>query len=168
MAERYPTVTHILVEERSRRAYGRPVREPDPAFADPRLAELYDVFDDDRSDLDAYVAIAGELGARTVVDVGCGTGCLALLLAGLGTRVTGVDPATASLDVARAKPGSERVEWVDGDATALVGRGLEAELAIMTGNVAQVFVSDLDWHQTLGAVRNSLRPVAPRQSHPGR
>lgn len=134
------------------------VREPDAAFADPRLAVLYDVFDDDRSDLDAYVAIAEEVGARTVVDIGCGTGSLAVLLASLGISVVGVDPAIASLDVARAKPNAERVQWVSGDATALVGMRVGADLAVMTGNVAQVFVTDEDWHKTLEAVRACLRP----------
>jgi len=59
------------------------VRPPDPAFADPRLAVLDDVFDDDRSDLDAYVAIIEELSASSIVDVGCGTDSLAARLAGL-------------------------------------------------------------------------------------
>jgi 2-polyprenyl-3-methyl-5-hydroxy-6-metoxy-1,4-benzoquinol methylase len=57
--------------------------------------------------------------AHTVVDIGCGTGSLVVRLAGLGLRAVGVDPAAASLDVARAKPGAERVTWVDGDATAV-------------------------------------------------
>jgi hypothetical protein len=43
------------------------MREPDAIFADPRQAVLYDVFDGDRSDLAAYVAIAREVGARRVV-----------------------------------------------------------------------------------------------------
>jgi 2-polyprenyl-3-methyl-5-hydroxy-6-metoxy-1,4-benzoquinol methylase len=81
-------------------------RVPDAHYADPRLARLYDVFDDDRSDLDLYVALAGELRADRVLDLGCGTGTLALRLAGLGHTVLGVDPADASLDVARAKPGA--------------------------------------------------------------
>jgi SAM-dependent methyltransferase len=134
------------------------VREPDAAFADPRLAVLYDVFDDDRSDLEAYLAIADDVGARTVVDIGCGTGSLAVLLAEGGIGVVGVDPASASLDVARAKPHAESVTWVDGDAGALAGLVLEADLAVMTGNVAQVFVSDEDWHHTLEAVHACLRP----------
>lgn len=134
------------------------MREPDATFADPRQAVLYDDANGPRDDLDAYVAIAAELGARRVVDVGCGTGSLAVRLAELGYEVTGVDPAAASLEVARGKPGALQVDWVDGDALALAGRVADADLAVMTGNVAQVFVSDEDWDATLGAVRACLRP----------
>ncbi|HUX87711.1 MAG TPA: class I SAM-dependent methyltransferase [Chloroflexota bacterium] len=45
-----------------------------------------------------------------VLDVGCGTGFLALLLAELGHRVTGVDAATEMLDLARAKAISARLQ----------------------------------------------------------
>ncbi len=134
------------------------VRAPDPAFADPRLAVLYDVLDADRCDLDAYMAIADEVGAASVIDIGCGTGSLAVRLARSGRTVVGVDPAGASLDIARVKPLAERVTWVHGDATALRGRGATADLAVMTGNVAQVFVSDRDWVSTLAAVHDCLHP----------
>ncbi|WP_277208936.1 class I SAM-dependent methyltransferase [Isoptericola croceus] len=58
-------------------------------FDHPVVAGLYDPLDPDRSDLDLYVGLAGELGARSVLDVGAGTGVLALLLAarGIETRV---------------------------------------------------------------------------------
>ncbi|WP_456844330.1 class I SAM-dependent methyltransferase, partial [Cellulomonas sp. P5_C6] len=115
----------------------------DDGFEVPRLAELYDVLDPDRSDLDAYVAIADELGARSVLDVGCGTGVFALLLAAHGLDVVGVDPARASVDLARAKPGADAVRWLDGDATTLPP--LRVDLATMTANVAQVFVTEEDW-----------------------
>jgi SAM-dependent methyltransferase len=134
------------------------VRPPDPAFADPRLAVLYDVLDDDRSDLDVYVAIVEEVAARSVVDVGCGTGSLAVRLAGLGLYVVGVDPAEASLEVARTKRHAEAVTWVSGDATALRQVDVTADLAVMTGNVAQVFVADDAWSDTLDAVHACLRP----------
>lgn len=134
------------------------MRPPDPTFADPRQAVLYDVFNGDRSDLEAYVAIANEVEAHRVVDVGCGTGSLAVRLAERGCSVTGVDPAEASLDVARGKPHAELVTWVHGDATSLVGLAAAVDLAVMTGNVAQVFVADEDWYATLRAIRTWLRP----------
>jgi SAM-dependent methyltransferase len=131
------------------------VRPLDAAFADPRLAPLYDAFDDDRSDLDVYVAIAEELGARSVLDVGCGTGSLAVLLTAAGFDVVGVDPAVASLDVARGKPGAEQVRWLDGDATTLPPLAVDA--ATMTGNVAQAIVDPGDWHRTLQGIHAALR-----------
>lgn len=138
------------------------MRPPDAVFADPRLAVLYDALDPDRSDLEAYVAIVEDLGARHVVDVGCGTGSLAVLLAERGIGVVGVDPAAASLAIARTKPYADRVTWVHGDATALrpttAGAAGAADLVVMTGNVAQVFVADDDWHATLTAIAHTLRP----------
>ncbi|MEU4362136.1 class I SAM-dependent methyltransferase [Promicromonospora sp. NPDC023987] len=131
---------------------------PDPIFVDPRLARLYDAFDDDRGDLDLYLGLAERFDARTVLDVGCGTGVLALLLAGRGLHVTGLDPAAASLEVARAKPGAGAVTWVEGGAEAVAGLGLAVDLATMTGNVAQVFGTDADWARALAAVRGALRP----------
>ena len=128
----------------------------DALFSEPRLAELYDPLEPDRRDLGAYTAMAGEFGAATVVDVGCGTGNLACLLARAGIEVIAVDPAAASLAVARRKPGAERVRWLHGDATELPP--LQADLAMMTGNVAQVFVTDQQWAATLEAVRDRLRP----------
>jgi SAM-dependent methyltransferase len=129
---------------------------PDAIFADPRLAQVYDAFDGPRDDLDAYLAIAAELGAERVLDVGCGTGSLAILLAGTGRTVVGVDPAAASLAVARSKDANAAVTWVHSDATQVPAVG--ADLAVMTGNVAQVFLTDHDWAQVLQAVGAALRP----------
>ena len=129
---------------------------PDAIFAHPRLAWVYDAFDGPRDDLAAYVAIAGELGADRVLDVGCGTGCLAIELARTGRTVVGVDPAAASLEVARTKDGSDAVTWIHGDAAAIPAVG--ADLALMTGNVAQVFLTEAAWTQVLAAVGAALRP----------
>ena len=130
---------------------------PDAIFDDPRLAAIYDALDPDRSDLDAYVAMIEDFGARSVLDLGCGTGTFALLLADRGLDVIGVDPAGASLDVARAKPGAERVTWIHGDASA-IPPSVEVDAVTMTANVAQVFLADADWLATLAAVRRALRP----------
>jgi SAM-dependent methyltransferase len=125
-------------------------------FEHPRLAAIYDELDPDRSDLDVYAAVAEEFGARRVLDVGCGTGTFALLLADRGLEVTGVDPAGASLDVARAKPGSERVRWIHGGASALPA--LRVDLATMTANAAQHIVDPADWSGTLRGIHDALRP----------
>lgn len=131
---------------------------PDACFDDPRLALIYDDLDPDRSDLDAYVALVAELGARRVLDVGCGTGTLAVLLAERGLDVIGIDPAAASLDVARRKPGADAVRWIHGDATTLPP--LSVDLATMTANVAQAIVDPDAWTGTLAGISAALRPGA--------
>lgn len=140
------------------RPAGRPPADPmvDAHFAEPRLARIYDPLDADRSDLDVYAALVHDLGARSVLDVGCGTGTFACLLAVRGRDVTGVDLAPASLAVARRKPGADRVRWVCGDATTLPP--LAVDVAAMTGNVAQVFLGDDDWATTLRGIGAALRP----------
>lgn len=128
----------------------------DECFRHPRLAAVYDALDPDRADLEAYLALAEEFGARRVLDVGCGTGVFALLLAARGIEAVGVDPAEASLNVARSKPGSERVRWISGDATSLPP--LRADLATMTANVAQAIVHPGAWRGTLRGAYEALRP----------
>ena len=129
---------------------------PDAIFENSRLAEIYDNLEADRYDLDHYVAIAEEFGVRSVIDIGCGTGTLAVRLALDGLAVTAVDPAEASLVVARRKPGADRVQWILGDATALPP--MAVDLVLMTGNVAQVFVDDDAWHAALRSSYEALRP----------
>lgn len=128
----------------------------DAIFEDGRLAEIYDPLDPDRTDLDAYIALVGEFGIRSVLDIGCGTGTFACLLARMERDVTGIDPAGASLDVARRKPGAAQVRWLQGDATALPP--LQVDMVTMTGNVAQVFLTDEAWGSTLEAAHEALKP----------
>ena len=145
-------VADVEGEHRSRTRTEQPLA--DALFEDARLAALYDHVEQVRLDLAVYVAMAEEFGATSVIDVGCGTGTFACMLAERGIEVTGVDPARASLDVARAKPFSDRVRWVLGDASALTHPG--ADLITMTGNVAQVFLTDASWSSALGSARSVL------------
>lgn len=128
----------------------------DALFEDPRLARVYDPLDPDRHDLDVYAAIVHEFGAHSVLDIGCGTGTFACLLAARGIEVIGVDPAAASLEVARAKPDAGRVRWMRCEAAHLPP--LQVDLATMTGNVAQVFLTDAEWNSMLRSAHAALRP----------
>ncbi len=84
--------------------------------------------------LSGAVELVRTLGARRVLDVGCGSGPLFAPLTKLGVHVTGIDPAPAMVDLARreasAHPGQvtvekrgwEEIEEVDAyDATVALG-----------------------------------------------
>lgn len=125
-------------------------------YVDPRLVDLYDIENPRGADTDFYVDLAAKLDARTIIDLGCGTGLLTRELAVGDRRVVGVDPAPAMLAYARRQPGAERVRWVEGDCSALGTPA--ADLVVMTGNVAQVFLDDAEWAATLRAIHAALRP----------
>lgn len=126
----------------------------DPIFSNPRLANIYDALDPDRSDIEPYIALIKSFDFRKVVDLGCGTGILALQLAREGFEVIGIDPAKASIDVAKAKPGANNVEWVVGDASEL--HPSSTDLVVMTGNVAQAITDTKSWKDTLRSIKTSL------------
>jgi len=109
---------------------------------DPRLVELYDSANPRGADTDFYIQLAADLNAHTILDLGCGTGLLTRELAVGNRQVVGIDPAPAMLAVARRQSGTERVRWIEGDSSA-IGRP-DADLVIMTGNVAQVFLNDIE------------------------
>lgn len=121
---------------------------------DPRLVALYDADNPNGPDHDFYRAVGAETEARWVVDLGCGTGILTVTLAGSGRSVVGVDPSRTMLAAARARPGAEAVTWLLGDSRVLPPRS--ADLAVMTGNVAQ-HIGDPDWSRTLADLHRALR-----------
>jgi ubiquinone/menaquinone biosynthesis C-methylase UbiE len=125
-------------------------------FRDARLVSLYDAEYGWSHDDDFFLGLVNETQAAQVLDLGCGTGRLALALAREGHTVTGVDPATASLEAARAKPGGENVTWIEGT-SAVLGDG-SFEVAIMTSHVAQVFVTEEEWAGALADLRRALVP----------
>ena len=65
--------------------------------------------------------------------------------------MTAVDPAAASIEMARRKPWADRVRWLVGDATSLPVLQ-QVDLVTMTGNVAQVFLTDEEWNRASRAL----------------
>jgi SAM-dependent methyltransferase len=91
------------------------VPEPDPDYG-AAFADVYDDWYGHVSDLDGTVARVAELaGAGLVLELGVGTGRIALALAARGIDVVGIDSSPAMLEVLAAKPGADRVRVVPGD-----------------------------------------------------
>ncbi|GLI27274.1 methyltransferase type 11 [Agromyces rhizosphaerae] len=122
---------------------------------DPRLVELYDEDNPDGPDHDFYRALADSVGARSVLDIGCGTGMLTVTLARPGRSVVGVDPSAHMLEFARARSGASDVAWVLGDSRAAPAG--PHDYVVMTGNVAQ-HIGDAEWVRTLADIRSRMRP----------
>jgi SAM-dependent methyltransferase len=86
------------------------------------FADVYDDWYGAISDLDGTLDNIFELaGGRRVLELGVGTGRVALPLAQRGASVTGIDASAAMLTVLRAKPGAEAVEVLEGDMSELLG-----------------------------------------------
>lgn len=126
----------------------------DNIFEDSRLVSIYDYFDGERNDLEHYLAIAKELSVRSILDIGCGTGSLACLLSSQGFDVIGIDPAWASLEYARKKNFADKVRWFLGDMSCLPP--MTVDMAVMTGNVAQVFLTDREFSENLLLIHQTL------------
>jgi SAM-dependent methyltransferase len=96
------------------------LRSPADAYA--AIAELYDLEHGDfADDLDLYLNLALVVG-DPILEIGCGTGRVALPLARAGHRVTGTDRSEAMLD--RARAAAER-------------EGLADRLRLLAGDMAE-------------------------------
>ncbi len=120
---------------------------PDAIYDDLQLAAIYETLNPPGQDEEYYLALAGTTPLR-ILDMGCGTGRLAADLATLEHHVTGADPAKGMLQVARTRPRSDTVTWVQSDAATLSLRS-RFDLIIMTGHAFQILRTD-------DAVVNSL------------
>ncbi|MEU2611585.1 methyltransferase domain-containing protein [Micromonospora sp. NPDC007271] len=121
---------------------------------DPRLPVLYDAENAWGRDDDFFLGTVAETPGARVLDLGCGTGRLALALAAAGHTVTGVEPQRASLDAARAKPGAGRVTWIRGTSAGLPDAAYD--VALLTSHVAQEIRDDDEWARTLADLRRAL------------
>jgi len=141
----------------------QPDPNDDPLYRDPALAQFYDLENGWADDLDYCFELAAD--ARSVLDLGCGTGQLAARLAAGpaadlagGRTVVGVDPAAAMLEIARARPGGDRVAWVQSEAQAL-RLDRRFDFVVLTGHAFQVFLADDDQRAVLATIARHLAPA---------
>ena len=105
-----------------------------PSTYGDRFADVYDDWYQDVSDVDATVAHVAALAARSaaaggrgrVLELGAGSGRLALPLAARGLEVWALDASAAMLDRLRAKPGAATVRTVVDDMAALAAPEVRA------------------------------------------
>src|SRR5947209_20217659 len=96
------------------------------------IADLYDDMHAIPAD-DAASLIASLADGRPVLELGIGTGRIALPLGARGLEVHGIDVSDAMLDRLRAKEGASRVRIVKGDFTETIA-GSDFSVAFVAFN----------------------------------
>ena len=131
----------------------------------PSYADAYDALYADKDyeaecDLIESLAVQYGIGAETVLDLGCGTGRHATILARRGREVTGVDVSAEMLALARRRAADAEVAELDlrvGDVrTVRVGRRYDVVLLMFA--VLGYQLTDEDVAATLETVAIHLQP----------
>jgi len=103
---------------------------------------------------------AREPAPSSFLDLGCGTGDLLLGLgrAHPGWHLIGVDGSAAMLDVARAKPGADRVQWIPGLLVAPPAVAPSLDAAGCFYDTLNHLADVAELHAAMRAVAGLLRP----------
>ncbi|SHG04119.1 class I SAM-dependent DNA methyltransferase [Pedobacter caeni] len=125
--------------------------QTDQLYRDSNLTTFYDFDNTWSEDYDQYLKLAEE--ARTVLDLGCGTGTLSAALCRNNKEVVGVDYSEEMLAIAKTK--TNEVKWVQGDARTL-DLGQKFDLIILSGHVFQVFLNAEDRKAVLLTIKRHL------------
>ena len=124
---------------------------------DEYMAEIYDALTSGLpGDVDFYVGLARE-AASPVLELGCGTGRIAIPIAQEGVEIVGLDSAPAMLAKARQRAaGLANVQWVEADMRDFA---LEERfgLAIIPYRAFQHMITVDDQKSCLDCVRRHLR-----------
>jgi 2-polyprenyl-3-methyl-5-hydroxy-6-metoxy-1,4-benzoquinol methylase len=111
-----------------------------------------------RRRIDFWCRVARQF-AGPVLELGCGTGLVALPIAALGLSVTGVDLVAPMLAHAQAKGQRDGVEvqWMQGDVRELA-LPRRFGFVLLTGNAFQAFLAEADQQALLATVHRHLAP----------
>lgn len=132
----------------------------DPATYGDRFARVYDAwYPAERFDTGAALATLVELaGGGPVLELGAGTGRLAIPLAGRGLPVTALDASAAMLAQLRAKPGGDRVRAVVADMADPGVAPARFALAYVTFNTLFLLGDEARQRRCVAAAAAALRP----------
>lgn len=124
------------------------------------FADVYDQWYPDVSDTEATVTRILELAEPgLIVELGIGTGRLALPLTAAGRSVRGIDSSPAMLERLHEKQGSEQIDVVVGDmATVAFGEPGEAGLVFVAFNTFFNLTTATAQETCLSSVAKVLRP----------
>lgn len=129
-----------------------------PSSYGDAFADVYDDWYAEVTDVEGTVELVTRLAARgRVIELGVGTGRIALPLAAAGCRVSGVDASAAMLDRCRAKPGSEAVELLLADMSTDLPPG-PVDVVLATYNTFFNLVEHDAQQRCLALVRDRLAP----------
>ena len=126
-------------------------------------ADTYDSVHTLTEDIAFWVEEAQGSGGP-VLELGCGTGRVALPIAQAGVSLVGLDSSSAMLRVARAKArklrlGSDLPRFVKGDMRDFSLDGQQFPLIIVPFRSFQLLLSVADQYQALAAIREHLEPA---------
>jgi SAM-dependent methyltransferase len=122
-----------------------------------RVASLYDLSVPDwPGEIDFYRSMALQ-ASGPVLEVGCGTGRVAVRLADLGFPLVGLDRSAAMLEVARRK--SSSIRWIQADMRDF-DLGECFHLIIIPGHSFQHMLTEEDQQACLACLSRHLNPGA--------
>jgi SAM-dependent methyltransferase len=134
------------------------MRGYDPTSYGQAMADVYDDWYSDPSDTAACVAALTALaGSSAVLELGAGTGRLAIPLAGVGLEVHALDASPAMLDALRAKAGGQAVHCHLGDLAGPLPGG-PFGLVFVAVNTFFSLLTQAAQQQALAAVAAVLGP----------
>jgi SAM-dependent methyltransferase len=123
-----------------------------------RIADVYDKLSEVPTDTTESVAILAELaGGGRVLELGIGTGRLALPLRERGVEIEGIDASPAMVERLRSKPGGAEINVAVGNFADLEVDG-KFSLIFVAFNTFFALPSQEDQLRCFGAVSTHLRP----------
>ena len=118
----------------------------------------YDLLFEDREDTAVVAAfVAGMAPGGRVLEMGVGTGRLAVPLTAAGLSVTGLDASPEMLDRLRARPGGESVTAIQGDFTSTDAGG-PYDIVLIAFSTLYLVPSQPSQLACLANARRHLRP----------